>query len=318
LVDKYGGVGAATHAVYRIVDQTGKEIKAVSLVSELPEKAEIWHGVGVTKNGFAVRFAAGGRTTIRLFDNAGNPTSTNIDLATLADDAAAAGGGRGDGSGFHGNGNDAYVAVTSGTTADGLKGVSLTVIGSDAKLRYNRNAAEGYELLGADRVDAAIHSDGRVFVVFDDASATTNGVRTVLGRLFDPAGKPLGGAFYVSEKEGAGVTADSRRARVAWRDNTAAVVWESKSSSAAPLPVVAGRIFTIAGAAGPLKFTTVTPTATGLTLEWSGGTSPYLVEMKNSLSDAAWSKVTTTPNLKVDVSRSGKSGFFRVSDRATP
>jgi len=58
---------------------------------------EIWHGVGVTQNGFAVRFNEGGRAQVRLFNNDGAPKGANIDLGTLANQEGAAGGGRGDG-----------------------------------------------------------------------------------------------------------------------------------------------------------------------------------------------------------------------------
>ena len=104
LVDVYGGASPATHTIYRIVDRNGNEIKAVSLASELAEGANMWHGSGVTSNGFAIRFEAAGQATIRLFNNDGTPASANIDLATLTGHPITAGGGRGDGVGFHGNG----------------------------------------------------------------------------------------------------------------------------------------------------------------------------------------------------------------------
>jgi hypothetical protein len=44
-----------------------------------------------------------------MFDNDGNPTTTNLVLAALTGYAQAGGGGRGDSVGFHGNGKDAYV-----------------------------------------------------------------------------------------------------------------------------------------------------------------------------------------------------------------
>lgn len=86
-------VGPNNVAVYRIVTPAGTEVKAYGPVSAVAERNEIWHGVGVTANGFAVRFARNG-AKVRMFDNAGNPTSEDIDLATLTGKPIAAGGTR--------------------------------------------------------------------------------------------------------------------------------------------------------------------------------------------------------------------------------
>ncbi|HTE91392.1 MAG TPA: hypothetical protein VK639_20760, partial [Terriglobales bacterium] len=56
-----------------------------------------------------------------------------------------------------------------------------------------------------------------------------------------------------------------------------------------------------------------------LALAWVGGTPPYLVQQKASLTDTNWVNVTTTTNLGTVVPRSGPTGFLRVSDHpATP
>ena len=146
LIDVYGGSTAGHQAIYRIVDATGREIKAVSMVSATPDPAQIWHGVGVTSNGFAVRFDAGG-AKVRMFDNSGNPTTTNIDLAAVTGYAIAAAGGRGDGAGFHGNGKDAYVAVNAGTDDQGAKAVWVTVLNANGTVRYSTNATAGMTLV---------------------------------------------------------------------------------------------------------------------------------------------------------------------------
>lgn len=254
--DDMGKLGAATdrNVVYRVVDAAGKEIKAYSLVSSTGARSEMWHGVGVTRNGFAIRFASEGQTTVRLFDNNGNPTSANINLAERTTKPVTGGGGRGDGTGFHGNGADAYVTAVSGADETGAKVVWVTVLNADGTVRYSVNATDGYELAGADRVDAAIHADGRVLVVFDDAKVTDAAFRLVQGRLLDAAGKPMGGVFLVSEKEGPGVaTGESRRARVAWVGTTAAVVWESRNSGVTGDRVVAARLFSIAPPLGGIE-----------------------------------------------------------------
>ncbi len=230
LSTKYGGANPGKHAVFRIVDTKNNEIKAPALASEVAEPNEMWHGVGVTKNGFGLRFPQNGVTTVRLFSNDGTPVSTNIDLAALTGNPAVAGGGRGDHTGFHGNGNDAYVYAGVGNDANSVPTAWVTVLNTNGTVRFSRAIADDIETTKPGGADAAITPDGRVLAVFDDVPPAGGG-RVVYGRLFDKTGKPLGGTFYVSEKEMPGaVTADSQYPRVAWRDELAVVVWESKNN----------------------------------------------------------------------------------------
>lgn len=245
LVDVYGGESAQNHAIVRVVSPNGTEIKAVQLAGATPTKTEMWHGVGVTKNGFAVRFSDNGPGVIRLFSNDGTPLSTNLNLGELTGQPIAAGGGRGDGVGFHGNGNDAYAAVATGKDGDGKNHVWVTVISTNGTVRWSKSVSDDLELLGPGRCDVAIDSLGRVAVVYDDAAGTGGGSKIVLGRLFDSTGKPLGKTFYVSELElPEAATPEARNARVAFRNDTVAVTWESQT----PQPgvrVVAVRQFVI-------------------------------------------------------------------------
>ncbi len=247
LVTRYKGAEAQTHAVVRILDRTGKEIKATQLVSETPTKSEIWHGVGVTKNGFAVRFAgANGRATVRLFDNAGSATSTNIDLATVAGSEIAAGGGRGDSVGFHGNGNDAYVVANVGNDAEGKRRVFVTVLNANGTLRWAKVVSDDLNLVGGSRVDAAIDSLGRVAVAFDDQAGTGGAARLVMARVFAADGKPLGKTFHVSELElPSDATLEARNPRVAFRNDTVAIVWETLNAPGTEARVVALRSFVL-------------------------------------------------------------------------
>ncbi|MDA1272910.1 MAG: hypothetical protein O2960_02495 [Verrucomicrobia bacterium] len=245
LVDRFGGAAPNRHAVYRIVDANGNEVKALSAVSELSDaRVEIWHGVGVTKNGFGIRFSYGGRATVRLFDNAGNPTTGNLDLGTLTKKEIAAGGGRGDGTGFHGNGNDAYVVVNSGPDENAVPQVWVTVLNADGTVRYSKGAIDDWTLLGSDRVDAAIDPSGKVVVVLADSSGTFGAFRVILGRLLDAQGNPMGSTFFVSEKEDDFTAfAESRRPRIAWRNGFVAIIWESRNSPESAERVLALRLF---------------------------------------------------------------------------
>lgn len=240
LVDLYGGTAPNTHAIYRLVDKTGAEIKATSMVSETPDTAEIWHGVGVTKNGFGVRFALNGRTAVRLFDNTGKPTTGNLDIANLTTNPSTAAGGRGDGAGFHGNGNDAYVVAASSGTE-----VWVTVLNADGTVRYSKSVIDDVTLNAPGRLDAAIDAQGRVIVVFSDTSGTAGNAAIVMGRMLDATGKPLGKTFYVSETELPNpATLKGVNPRISWRNGLAAVVWQSNNSPAGPdVTVVAERLF---------------------------------------------------------------------------
>jgi hypothetical protein len=53
-----------------------------------------------------------------------------------------------------------------------------------------------------------------------------------------------------------------------------------------------------------------------ITLSWTGGTGPFLVQKKSSLADAAWANVVTTANRSVDVANVGQAAFFRIQDGA--
>lgn len=248
LSTRFGGAAPLRHAAYRVVTPAGVEVKAYSLVSEVKEKVEMWHGVGVTANGFGVRFALNGAGTVRLFDNAGNPTSTNINLAEATGFALAGAGGRGDGVGFHGNGKDAYVLATAGTDANGPQ-VWVTVLNANGSVRYSKPAVTDVVLTNPGRLDAAIDASGRVIVAFTDGGFT--GQSIVLGRILKANGDPETGTFWVGELETPETFASysAENPRVAWRNGLVAVTWLSKNSpevslvTGEVLQVVAVRLF---------------------------------------------------------------------------
>ncbi len=250
LVSLYSGETAAHHAIFRILDAAGNEVKSETLVSSEPVKSEIWHGAGVTKDGFAVRFAGPGGATVRMFDNSGKPVTTNLDLATLTGFPLAGAGGRGDGAGFHGNGKDAYVHVATGTdTSDSLAKVWVTVLNTNGTVRFSKSVADDLDLGSVGAADAAIDPDGNVIVVFN-AKYSADNQSLVMGRRLDATGKPVGGTFYVSEKELPDpATLVAENPRVAWRNGQVVIVWRSKNDAGtvdlngSPANVVAQRIF---------------------------------------------------------------------------
>mgnify|MGYP006967017177 FL=1 len=234
LVNLYGGAAAANHIIYRIVDPSGNEVSPIALASEQPVGTTMWHGVGVTENGFAIRFEKAGKATVRMFNNAGAPVTGDIDLQTLTGVAVAAGGGPGENAGFHGNGKDAYVAVNSGQH-EGQRVVWVTVLEDDGNLRWSKSAVTDLTLtaqLGA--ADAAIEKNGEVIVVFSDV-AVGNPVPLVMGCRLDPDGEPIGSTFFVSELEDPhlfqGLVLRAVSPRIALRDGLVAIAWESDNDS---------------------------------------------------------------------------------------
>ncbi len=296
--------------VYRIVTPTGVEVKAYTNVSSSDLSASIWHGVGVTANGFAVRFDAGG-TQVRLFDNAGNPTSANISMATVSGHPEAGGGGRGDGTGFHGNGKDAYVYVNDA----GAAGPWVTVLNADGTLRWSRAVADAGEVIDSDRVDGAIAPDGRVIAVWDSALANASGIsnRLVQARMFSATGQPLGGRFVVSEWENPSnpaTTNTSQIPRVAWRGDTIAVAWQSRNAPtvledpfAPPFAnVIAARLLTVE----TIPQLSISGSGGSVTLSWTGsGVLQSAPEVTGPFIDVGSVNPVTIPAV-------GARQFFRV------
>jgi hypothetical protein len=306
------GQTAGNVPVFRIVTPAGIEVKGYTAVSSAPLGASIWHGVGVTAHGFAVRFEQGG-ATVRMFDNNGNPTTANIKLAVLTGNPNAGGGGRGDAAGFHGNGRDAYVHL-----ANSAVGPWVTVLNANGTLRWSRKVAEDAETIRSDRMDAAISPDGRVFAVWDDAQEwNTPGVTNRLpqARLFGATGAPVGNRFWVSERDqplpaGAGL-ANAQTARVAWRDNCIAVVWVSLNSPETFRPVVASRIFDVPGA---LLITSIVDNGPTMTINWSGAGPTYSVKSRGALpAGAEITLVTGLASTSFTAPKIGDAQFYTVT-----
>ncbi|HXJ76858.1 MAG TPA: hypothetical protein VNM37_28630, partial [Candidatus Dormibacteraeota bacterium] len=246
LVDRFGGTAGGNHAAFRIVRPDGSEVKGLTLVSDAPVANSIWGGVGVVRGGFAVRFDQGG-ARVRLFRNDGTPITENLNMASLTGNSAIGEGGRGDSTGFHGNGADAYVMANTGLDqADQVRKAWITVLNADGTLRYSRAVSDDVPLSSSDRVDAGIDSSGRAIAVYDDAAGTANNVRLVRGRLFNADGTPGGSTFYVSEVETpSSVTFEASGPRVALRNGRVAIIWETANNPTTTSRVVAGRLYRI-------------------------------------------------------------------------
>ena len=301
---------------YRILTPAGVEVRAYTNISSSAEAAGMWFGVAVSPYGWAARFEAGGRAKIRLFDNAGNPTSPNIDIADLTGIPQMSGGGRGDGAGFRSNYKDAYViACTGGGTP------YVGVINTNGTLRWARRVADAADSPNSDRLNAAIAPDGRVIVVFDSTTSYTSGptIRTQLGRMFDSAGNPMGGIFYTSENENPAVVTDGvGKPRCAWRGNLLAVEWMS-GEGPIPADMAAFRLFDTPAytpsASVPITgFTGTISSGTNMVFSWAGGSPPFTIQKKDVL-EGSWSNVV--PGLSYRNGThvngfAGSEGYYRV------
>jgi hypothetical protein len=303
---------ATSQPVFKIVTADNVEVKGLTLASSTTDTSgnDIWHGAAVTQNGFAIR----GAHSLRFFDNTGTALGPDVDVAALTGDPAyARSGDRGEAVGFHGNGKDAYVLATAGTDLNGVKGIFVTVFNADGTLRWATNATVGFTLNSPGRTDAAIDAQGRVFVVFDDVAPTLDGDKTVQGRFLDNTGKAISSLFLVSDKETGGSDA-----RASWRGDTVAVTWQSQNAfmgSPDPVPnpeVVALRLFTLASSGDIVA--SVSASGGNITITWTGGTGPFTVQKKTTLTDAQWSTAGTTPNRTITLPASGNTGFFRVAE----
>jgi hypothetical protein len=316
LVNLYSGTTPANHSIYRILTSAGAVVKSESLVNDTPVGSSIWHGVGSTKDGFAVRFSDSTRgTCVRMFDNSGSPTTTNLVLATLTGFAQAGGGGRGDSIGFHGNGKDAYVHACD-YNVGGFGGFWVTVLNTNGTVRWTRDVSDDMALVAGKvgRGDAAIDESGQVIVVFSaQISGLANNV--TLGRRFDASGNPLGGTFYLSEKEVPNFDTPPAAAdnpRVAWRNGNVAIVWQSGSYPDALIaPVVAQRYFQTGQASAPSM--SISGNSSSVTISWPAGVTGYTLKSSASLaSGAIWTAVPGVVNNSVTIANPSGTQFYRL------
>ena len=61
--------------------------------------------------------------------------------------------------------------------------------------------------------------------------------------------------------------------------------------------------------------TEITVNGSAATLTWVGGSAPYVVQRKSSLSDATWVDVTTTQDQNASVALDSATAFFRVESQ---
>jgi hypothetical protein len=243
-----------------------------------------------------------------MFDNNGNPTTANLVLTTFTGYPQSGGGGRGGGAGFHGNGKDAYIHAAN-YSVGGTNGFWATVLNTNGTVRWSRDVSDDLTLVSAGDGDAAITESGEVVVVFNAVPASgLNSV--VLARRFDAAGNPVGGTFYVSEKEVPNLVTPPPAAvspRVACRNDKVAIVWESKSYPYLPaINVIAQRYFLL-----PPSLS-VSLSGTSVMVSWSPSVTGYTLESSSSLATGSWTPVSGVINNSLTTNSPAGARFYRL------
>jgi len=302
----FTGQASGNVVVYKVFNPTGGVVKPYTNGSSEALAQDIWHGAAALPNGFALRFNVG-TERIRLFDNNGNPLTTNIDIAAVTGHPEAGQGGRGDGTGFKSNGRDAYVYA-----AQSSSGPWVTVFNADGTVRYSRAATDTNDAgayANGDRIDAAISADGRVIVAFDASNNDTNNTvpfRLTQARILDPCGNPMGPAFYVSESENVTNAVASNgtcRPRVAWRDNLIAVMWSSDQLDAG-IRINTFRLFTAPPPVGP---SVQQVSAGSVKITWTG-----CGVLQQSSDLLAWADISPTATSPYSPSPLAAQKFYRL------
>jgi hypothetical protein len=71
------------------------------------------------------------------------------------------------------------------------------------------------------------------------------------------------------------------------------------------------------GATAEITASVTARTDTTMTISWTGGTGKFLVQKKNTLTDATWTNYMTTTTSSATVPISGATGFFRIQEQYT-
>jgi hypothetical protein len=292
---------------------------------------DIWSNVAAYRGGFAVRVSG----TIYFYDNAGTLSgSVAQSTSGLSFDA-----GRGDGVRIAGHVNSPFVFLAGKVTTENVVHVAVW----DARNRTFVTSApvsEGAFTGGFDRANLAVDALNRVTVAWVSQPAgyemqqvaarvmafneSTRAI-TALTRSFLPFinAAQTGGirTFQMSvamttreiciAAKGE-INLENRPAQGANspRELNFYTVFSHPNPQADPTPGAGG-----GGGQPTLAIEKAGPASIRLT--WTGGSGPFIVQKKATLTDANWTNVLTTPTQTALVPSDGAAGFFRVQSGAT-
>jgi uncharacterized protein (TIGR03118 family) len=128
----------------------------------------------------------------------------------------------------------------------------------------------------------------------------------LLGSLQDPAGNPIQIQGLWGLIFGNGVSGGDTRT----------LYFAAGIAGSATNSVEDHGLFGSISALSP-TFSAITDGATTEALNWVGGTAPFLLQKKASLSDPAWFNVLTTTNRSMTLAKESGTGFYRLQGLAT-
>ncbi len=212
-------------------------------VQQADARGEMWHGVATDQNGFGVRYSADG-VKIRFFDNDLNPLTDEIAL-----EGDLNSGGRGDDTGWHGNGNGDYLLATQ----TGKRCIA-TVFDNTGQMKFDPIDADEPDPdfgIGAGRVDGAIDENGNFVLVYKDTSLFDyfEDISIIAARFFNADGTPFTPPFVVSSAASdldaalANFAYIDSEPRVAMRNGLVAVAWQDGNMNELGIQETVVRIF---------------------------------------------------------------------------
>jgi hypothetical protein len=292
---------------------------------------DIWSNVAAFKGGFCVR-ASG---VLYFYNNAGElQGSTDQNTAT----GSSFDRGRGDGTRIGAHINSPYVFLTGKLTTENT--VRLVVWDSrDRSFVGSADVSEAGFSGGFDRANLDVDALNRITVSWvsqpPDYEQTQVAARVLAFNEFQHSITNLTKSFFpfVNAAKTGGIHTLQMSVAMTTKQICIAAKGEINLENKPELGVTSPKevnfytVFShpdpkddptppVGGSGAALTITDVKAAGNSVSLTWTGGTAPYLVQMKPSLSDSNWIGVLTTSNASATVTKVGNVGFFRVADQA--
>jgi len=295
--------------------------------SFLVQNTDIWSNVAAYQGGFCIRV----HQNLYFYDNAG----TLKGMVDQASSGASFDTGRGDGTRIGGHINSPYVFLTGKVTDGNI----VKVAAWDSRNQQFVAIADVSEpgFAGAfDRANLAVDALNRITVGWVSQPPGYEAQQVAARVLaFDETSKkitPLTASFlpFVNAAPSGGIHSLQMSLAMTTKQICIAAKGEINLQNKPELGANSPKelnFYTVfshpapkddptspigGGTGGNLRISAITRSAGNLTISWSGGTAPYTVQKKTSLSDATWTDVQTTANTSVTVAIDGVTGFFRI------